>query len=63
MKYKEAATPQEYLQNVLDNWTSFCEVNSGLARAISDLLIVNQTLTTTISLLLKKEVTAQKDSD
>lgn len=36
--YKDAESPRAFLENVLDHWTAFCEVNYGLAQAISDLL-------------------------
>lgn len=68
MRYKDANTPQEYLRDVLDNWTAFCEVNSGLAKAIEKLLEINDALVDAVNVLAnelnaKKEVTAQKDSD
>ena len=63
MKYSDANTPREYLEYVLNHWEAFCKVNGGLAKAIQDLLIVNEALTQTICDLIKREVTAQKDSD
>ena len=54
-RYKDYDTAQEFLQNVLDNWTEFCWHNSGLAQAISDLLIINASLAKTVQVLLKEK--------
>ena len=51
MRYKDANTPQEYLRDVLDNWTAFCEVNSGLAKAIEKLLEINDALVDAVNVL------------
>lgn len=41
MRYTDAKSPREFLEHVLNEWERFCEVNTGIVRAISDLL--NQT--------------------
>ncbi len=39
LRYKDAESPRAYLENVLNRWTVFCEINGGLAQAISDMLV------------------------
>ena len=54
-RYKDYDTAQEFLQNVLDNWTEFCWHNAGLAQAISDLLAINAALAATVKVLVKEK--------
>ena len=59
--YKDFLSPYDFLQNVLNTWTVFCEVNCGLAQAISDLLRENERLR--LELRRQKKVATPKDSD
>ena len=62
-RYKDFATPQEYLENVLNTWTEFCYVNCGLAQAISDLLQINSSLASTIKVLANElKIQEQKEN-
>ena len=42
--YRKHSNPAEFLQNVINTWTAFCEVNYSLANAIADLLDENARL-------------------
>ena len=44
MRYKDAKSPQEYLEYVLSTWDSYIESNGGICRAIRDILEENQRL-------------------
>lgn len=57
--YREARTTVEYLEHVLNTWTAFCEVNYGLAQAISDLLKENARLRA--ALAAKEKATPKRD--
>ena len=60
-RYTDFENPYEFLQNVFNTWTIFCEVNCGLANAISDLLRENERLRLEVQRLKKAAI--PKDSD
>ena len=55
MRYKDCENAEEFLRYVLATWIAFCEVNTGLAKAIADLLEENAKL--------KEEVATPKGND
>lgn len=44
MKYKDASSPEEYLEFVLSNWEAYIQANGGICKAIRDILAENQRL-------------------
>lgn len=56
---KHISDPKDFLENVLNTWTAFCEVNYSLATAISDLLDENAKLRQ--QLAEKEKVTQKRD--
>ena len=54
MRYSKSRGPEHFLQYVLDTWTVFCEVNCGLANAISDLLRENRFLRSRLVVIERK---------
>lgn len=38
MKYRDAESPEQYLEYVLANWEAYRRSNGGICRAIKDLL-------------------------
>ena len=55
MRYTDFENAEQFLRYVLETWIAFCEVNTGLARAIADLLRENAEL--------KEKIATPKDSD
>lgn len=37
-RYSNFDSPEEFLHYVLDEWNEFCRINTGITKAISDLL-------------------------
>lgn len=60
--YRNAESTTAYLEHVLNTWTTFCEVNYGLAQAISDLLRENARLKAEL-LQAKRKATDRKARD
>ncbi len=54
MKYKDASSPEEYLEFVLSTWDAYIESNGGICKAIRDILEENRRL--------KNELEKEKNS-
>ena len=42
--YNDFPTPQAYAEHILNTWVAFCEVNTGIAQLLVDLLNDNAKL-------------------
>lgn len=52
-RIEEGRKPEEVLRYVLENWRMFCQKNSGLARAIAEMLNENAKLKAQLEIIAK----------